>query len=140
MVLNNRRKTCFLGSSPFTAIPEDQELPGTEGRRDSVESSGSDQRTNWARNDQWVDPVEGEFTLVSTNNYNSFLAELGAGPLSSNMVLRARINLTIKQVRRDTLNLTITLIPRSWTSSGGSAMRRLSGRSPSRGTTRLLGR
>ena len=42
--------------------------------------------------------LEGAWTLVSTNNYDKFLAAVGAGPLSSNMVLRARINLGIKQV------------------------------------------
>ena len=42
--------------------------------------------------------LEGAWTLVSTNNYDKFLAAVGAGPLSTNMVLRARINLGIKQV------------------------------------------
>ena len=41
--------------------------------------------------------LEGEWTLCGNNNYDKFLAAVGAGPLSSNMVLRARINLTIKQ-------------------------------------------
>ena len=98
MVVINRRKTCYMGpASPFASIPEDTELP--DGRRDSVESGGSDLRSSWARGDQWVDPLVGEFTLISTQNYDTFLAKVGAGPLSSNMVLRARINLTIKQVR-----------------------------------------
>ena len=71
---------------------------GAEGRRDSVESGGSDLTRSWVRGEQPRDLLEGEFTLISNNNYDSFLAAVGAGPLSSNMVLRARINLTIKQV------------------------------------------
>ena len=100
MVVNTRRKTCFVGPSPFAPIPEEQEFTGAGGRRDSVESGGSDLRSNWSKGELGPDLLEGEFTLVSNNNYDRFLAAVGAGPLSSNMVLRARINLTIKQVRR----------------------------------------
>ena len=46
-----------------------------------------------------VNPLDGEFTLISSNNYEAFLAKVGAGPFSINLVQRARINLTIKQVR-----------------------------------------
>ena len=99
MVVNTRRKTCFVGPSPFAPIPEEPEFPGAGGRRDSVESGGSDLRSNWTKGELGQDLLEGEFTLVSNNNYDRFLAAVGAGPLSSNMVLRARINLTIKQVR-----------------------------------------
>ena len=99
MVVTTRRKTCFVGSSPFAPIPEEQEFNGAGGRRDSVESGGSDLRSNcWTKGEVGQDLLEGEFTLVSNNNYDRFLAAVGAGPLSSNMVLRARINLTIKQV------------------------------------------
>ena len=99
MVVCTRRKTCYVGSSPFAPISEEPELTEPGARRDSVESGGSDIRTNWARGDQGLELLAGEFTLVSNNNYDRFLAAVGAGPLSSNMVLRARINLTIKQVR-----------------------------------------
>ena len=101
MVVTTRRKTCFVPSSPFAPIPEESEFTGASGRRDSVESGGSDLRSNWARGELGQDLLEGEFTLVSNNNYDRFLAAVGAGPLSSNMVLRARINLTIKQVREE---------------------------------------
>ena len=124
MVLCKRRKTCLVAGPAFPAIPEDSQL---ESRRDSVESSGSsaawpasssrcsmapaisfhrakrsfgcglatdcDCRTVWR-----PAGLEGVFTLVCQRNYDKFLAALGAGPLSSNMVLRARTNLSIKQV------------------------------------------
>ena len=48
-----------------------------------------------------VNPLDGEFTLISSNNYEAFLAKVGAGPFSINLVQRARINMTITQVRRD---------------------------------------
>ena len=110
MVVCRRRKTCFVGSSPYPTIPEvedDLETPtrNVRERRDSVESSGSGgseatetKQSLWMRNGPEADLLEGKFTLISNNNYDKFLAAVGAGPLSSNMVLRARINLNIKQV------------------------------------------
>lgn len=60
------------------------------------------------------DPIEGEFYLVKSKNYQAFLAAIGSvnlyiiviifddnpgcGPLSANMVMRARVILRIKQV------------------------------------------
>ena len=110
MVVCRRRKTCFVGSNPYPTIPEvEDDLETTarnvRDRRDSVESSGSGgsevteaKQSLWLRNGPEADLLEGEFTLISNNNYDKFLAAVGAGPLSSNMVLRARINLNIKQV------------------------------------------
>ena len=104
MVLTARRKTCCVGPSPFTSILE-EEPDITEDRRDSADSDGSLRedlrisRAHWGRGVQLVNPLDGEFTLVSSNNYDAFLAKVGAGPFSINLVQRARINLTIKQVR-----------------------------------------
>ena len=106
MVVCRRRKTCFVGASPYPTIAEDLEVE-TETRtlrerRDSVESDtsgGSDGRSSlWTRTGTDKDQLEGEWTLICNNNYDKFLAAVGAGPLSSNMVLRARINLNIKEV------------------------------------------
>ena len=52
--------------------------------------------------------LEGQWTLVSTNNYDKFLVAVGAGPLSTHMVLRARINLSIKQVMSGMLSICVT--------------------------------
>ena len=102
MVVCKRRKTCFVGSNPFSAIPEDVESNSSSERRDSVESSSSGGSSDgrgvtWTRGPDH-DPLQGDWTLISNNNYDQFLAVNGAGPLSSNMVLRARINMVIKQV------------------------------------------
>ena len=102
MVVSRRRKTCFVGGAfQNEPIPEDKEIPAEyHSRRDSVESggsSGSDGR-NWNRNCGDPNPIEGEYTVISNKNYDKFLAAIGAGPLSSNMVLRAKTNLCIKQV------------------------------------------
>ena len=106
MVLTARRKTCCVGPSPFTSIME-EEPDITEDRRDSADSDGSLRedlrisRAHWGRGVQLVNPLDGEFTLVSSNNYDAFLAKVGAGPFSINLVQRARINMTITQVRTD---------------------------------------
>ena len=102
MVVCKRRKTCFVGSNPFSAIPEDVESNSSSERRDSVESSSSGGSSDgrgvtWTRGPDH-DPLQGDWTLISNNNFDQFLAVNGAGPLSSNMVLRARINMVIKQV------------------------------------------
>ena len=103
MVVCKRRKTCFVGSNPFSTIPEDgdhDDAGGSSDRRDSLESSSSggstESRVQWPPRSP--DLLQGEWTLISNNNYDKFLAAVGAGPLSSNMVLRARINMTIKEV------------------------------------------
>ena len=104
MVVCKRRKTCFVGSNPFTPIPEDGDTDdaGNSGRRDSLESSSSggstEGRVTWPARTPDQDLLQGEWTLISNNDYDKFLAAVGAGPLSSNMVLRARINMTIKEV------------------------------------------
>ena len=106
MVLTARRKTCCVVPSPFTSILE-EEPDITEDRRDSADSEGSLReelrisRAHWGRGVQLVNPLDGEFTLISSNNYDAFLAKVGAGPFSINLVQRARINMTITQVRRD---------------------------------------
>ena len=106
MVLTARRKTCCVVPSPFTSILE-EEPDITEDRRDSADSEGSLReelrisKAHWGRGVQLVNPLDGEFTLVSSNNYDAFLAKVGAGPFSINLVQRARINMTITQVRRD---------------------------------------
>ena len=72
-----------------------------EKRRDSVESGGSSgsEGRNWSRDNSGPDLIEGEYTLICNKNYDRFLACVGAGPLSSNMVLRAKTNLSITEVR-----------------------------------------
>ena len=110
MVLTARRKTCCVVPSPFTSIlEEEQDITEdiTEDRRDSADSEVSLRedlrisRAHWGRGVQLVNPLDGEFTLVSSNNYDAFLAKVGAGPFSINLVQRARINMTITQVRTD---------------------------------------
>ena len=102
MVICKRRKTCFVGGAfQNEPIPEDREISTDYNtRRDSVESGGSSgsEGRNWNKNAGDPDPIEGEYTLISNKNYDKFLAAIGAGPLSSNMVLRAKTNLCIKQV------------------------------------------
>ena len=102
MVLCKRRKTCFVGAFQNQPIPEENEITSNyNSRRDSVESgtsSGSEGKS-WVRCAVGPDSVEGEYTLISNKNYDKYLAALGAGPLSSNMVLRAKTNLCIKQVK-----------------------------------------
>ena len=128
---NRRRKTCFVGASPFSTIPEvlkerkhfqyvclnlfqdaDVETPPRKISRGDKKnmlthdsnSASEDKPRKLSRKFSTAklappeEHLEGEWTLVSTNNYDKFLAAVGAGPLSSNMVLRARINLSIKQV------------------------------------------
>ena len=78
-------------------------------RRDSVESDtsgGSEGRQSlWIRSGFEKDLLEGDYTLICNKNYDQFLAAVGAGPLSSNMVLRAKVNLSIKEVNSFYLNL-----------------------------------
>ena len=99
MVVVTRRKTCFVSSSPFADIMEDQEL-NTESSRDSAEREETDLKRPRTRGvAERENPLDGEFTQISTNNYEAFLAKIGAGPFSTNMVMRARIRLIIKEVR-----------------------------------------
>ena len=114
MVVCKRRKTCFVGSNPFSAIPEDVESNSSSERRDSVESSSSGGSSDgrgvtWTRGPDH-DPLQGDWTLISNNNFDQFLAVNGAGPLSSNMVLRARINMVIKQVLLTDLKIMMIMI------------------------------
>ena len=101
MAACKRRKTCFVGAFQNEPIPEDREITNDYNiRRDSVESGGSSgsEGKNWNKNATGPDPIEGEYTLISNKNYDKYLTALGAGPLSSNMVLRAKTNLCITQV------------------------------------------
>jgi len=96
-----RRKTCFLATSlggPTPGVIQEEE----DGRRGSLESEEDGGETRqWTRPSQLkvkqADPIEGEFCLVKSKNYQAFLAAIGCGPLSANMVMRARVVLRIKQ-------------------------------------------
>ena len=101
MVVSTRRKTCFVSSTPFENIIEDRELSDTDTSRDSAERDEAEVKRCRTRGNQWENPMDGEFTQISTNNYEAFLAKIGAGPFSTNMVMRARIRLIIKEVRRE---------------------------------------
>jgi len=46
---------------------------------------------------QGPDLVEGRFTMIGNNNFEQFLEAVGTGPLSRNMVMRAKVTLTISR-------------------------------------------
>ena len=44
------------------------------------------------------DPVEGTWKMIQCQDYEKYLEKIGTGPLSLNMVMRARVVVTISQV------------------------------------------
>ena len=46
------------------------------------------------------DPVEGTWKMIQCHEYEKYLEKIGTGPLSLNMVMRARVVLTITQVEQ----------------------------------------
>ena len=44
------------------------------------------------------DPVEGTWKMIQCHDYEKYLQKIGTGPLSLNMVMRARVVVTISQV------------------------------------------
>ena len=44
------------------------------------------------------DPVEGTWKMIQCTDYEKYLQKIGTGPLSLNMVMRARVVVTIIQV------------------------------------------
>ena len=73
------------------------------------------------------DPLEGTFRQFQSQNYEKFLAMVGAGPMSINMIMRANVVLKINQVQRS-FN-TVTLLAPSYrrlTSVGESCMKQQS--------------
>lgn len=46
---------------------------------------------------QGPDLVEGRFSMIGNNNFEQFLEAVGTGPLSRNMVMRAKVTLTISR-------------------------------------------
>ena len=44
------------------------------------------------------DPVDGTWKMIQCHDYEKYLEKIGTGPLSLNMVMRARVVVTLSQV------------------------------------------
>jgi len=85
-------------SNMIHSINEQDEKEGTE-KTDGDGYNRERRRSSLARifSPPGPDMIEGQFAMIASNNYEQFLEAVGTGPLSRNMVMRAKIQMNFLQ-------------------------------------------
>ena len=102
----SRRGSRAFNKGEFGVIKEDEETEVKEERQDNVSEESVVYNKERRRSSFCLaklapappDPVEGTWKMIQCHHYEKYLEKIGTGPLSLNMVMRARVVVTISQV------------------------------------------